>query len=580
MKKRISLYSIDDLENVDDYQEIVSISTNTYYKSKHFGTLIRQCINLEELYFLESYFKVTIPTAIFELPKLHTLVFKGVEFEPILPYLGKLKNLKVLGLQGHFISYFPRSFVELSHLEELDFSKTQFDKYFSGWELLSELSALKYLNLLQTKISDFPIELLQQKQLMALVLPKKHYNYLVKKHPDFCQNLPYLYGHSPLERKYFYNLLNICRKNNFDWSFRVVLLNLLAGNYQQLDRFATQSAILKTTDVKLLEVIRLKALDYYHQKWGKHLSLACQNNASIAVVGKLSINKRELQKKLKELGIKYSSKITEKTSHLLLGQLSHGAYLEALNKGIPILSEQYILDFINSHTEQYLVDEVEQQPEQTEHIRQLLLSHQEENILLALTFFKQGGFPIELLTELFIAYQQTDNNTIQREAQRLIRQYGSIGLIDALKKDEYLFHKYSSEVSIKRKLKRLERTTELDCLKIAWYGYQTHQKGISYLLTALPLETATNWLQERLVERKLSLIHMGLTSVPPAVFELKDLKTLDLSRNYQLQTISLRALRKLPQLEELILQDNYNLQQNEALLYKLAEQFPDLQVTF
>ena len=88
MKQRITLYSIDDLETVEDYEEIVCIRTNSYYKSKRFGELIGKCINLEELYFLESYFKVTIPMSILKLPKLQTLVFRGVDSDAILPFIG------------------------------------------------------------------------------------------------------------------------------------------------------------------------------------------------------------------------------------------------------------------------------------------------------------------------------------------------------------------------------------------------------------------------------------------------------------------------------------------------------------
>ncbi|WP_264789059.1 BRCT domain-containing protein [Aureispira anguillae] len=580
MKQRITLYSIDDLETIEDYEEIVCIRTNSYYKSNRFGNLISKCTNLEELYFLESYFNVTIPKAILQLPKLHTLVFKGVDFDQILPSIGQLKNLKTLGLQEHFIANFPSSLVELPLLEELDLNHTKFDKNFQGWLLLNDIKTLKYLNLLNAKLATFPVELTKHKNLQILALPKKHYNQLIKKHPAFCEQIPYLYSHSVLEKKYFYNLLNICRKNNFDWSFRVILMNLLADNASKLDRLATKEQILKVTDVKLLETIRLKALEYYNNRWGKNPLTPLKENAVIAVAGKLGINKKELQKKLKALNIKYSAKITEQTTHLLLGQLSNAAYEKALLKNIPILSEQYVLAFINQHSEQYLVDDSDENTAQTEQVAQLLLSGQDENILLALELFKQGGFPKVLLTELFIAHQQTENLAIQRETQRLFRQYGSIQLVDRLKKDEYLFSKYSSEISLKRKLKRLEKQTELDCLKIAWHAYNRYQKGITYLLTALPLEKSTSLLQQLVQNNKLSLAHIGLTSVPPAVFELENLTVLDLSHNHQLHTISFKLLTKLTNLEQLILTDNYNLRDNHQLLQKIEERLPQIQIQF
>jgi hypothetical protein len=81
------------------------------------------------------------------------------------------------------------------------------------------------------------------------------------------------------------------------------------------------------------------------------------------------------------------------------------------------LSEQYVLEFINDNSEQYLVDDVDLN---TAHIGHLVLNGQDENILLALTLFKQSGFPKELLTELFLAHRQTDSTEIHRESERLI----------------------------------------------------------------------------------------------------------------------------------------------------------------
>lgn len=575
MKQRITLYSIDDLETVEDYEEIVCIRTNSYYKSKRFGELIGKCINLEELYFLESYFKVTIPMSILELPKLQTLVFRGVEASSILPFIGKLKSLKTLGLQEHSFPNFPKSLIDLPYLEELDFNNTQFGKDTNSWALLSSMKSLKYINLLRAKLDQLPLEITEHHSLSELAVPKKFYNQLVKHFPDFCANISYLYSHSALEKKYYYNLLNICRKHQFDWSFRIVLFNLLAGNMDKLDRFATKEMILRTTDVKLLEIIRLKALEYYDNRWGKNTKHPLAKNAQLAVVGKVGINKQELRKKLKEQNIKYSSKITPKTTHLLLGQLPNGAYTEALKQQIPILSEQYVLEFINNNSEQYLVDDADVN---TEHIGQLLLSGQDENVLLALTLFKQGGFPKELLTELFMAHRQTDNTAIHRESERLIRQYGSINLVDELKKNQAIFSKYASDIGIKRKLKNLQKRTELDCLKIARHGYLAYKKGLTFLLSELPQAASIQLLRERVENKKLSLSQVGLTTLPTSLFELKELEVLDLSYNYQLRSISTKLLPKLTQLKVLILKGNYIILDNKKLLQKIRDLMPDLKI--
>ena len=90
---------------------------------------------------------------------------------------------------------------------------------------------------------DYSTYNLEPKQLLGL------YKKLLQKQPDFCAQIPYLYAHTELEKKYCNSLINICRKNKFSWPFRTVLFNLLAGNSEQLNQVANQEDILKITDL-------------------------------------------------------------------------------------------------------------------------------------------------------------------------------------------------------------------------------------------------------------------------------------------------------------------------------------------
>lgn len=576
MKEQITLYNIEELHEIEDYESITCIRTSNYYQSNHFEHLLGNCINLEEAYFLRSgFFKVALPKTLFDLPKLHTLVFNGA-YWAIPEHLHHLKQLKILGIQGVFLTHFPTGITELPLLEELDFSASKWDEL-ANLSLLTQLKQLQHLNLLRSGLTQILPILTQLTHLNELLVPKSVYNKLVKKHPELCAKIPYLYSHSTLENKYGYTLLNICRKNKYDWGFRAILFNLLAGNAEKLEHLATKEAILKITDVKLLETLRLKALEYFGQRWN---DISLHQGAHLTVAGKLGINKKELKAKLKEQGIKYSAKITNKTTHLLLGQLSHGIYQEALERNIPILTEQMVLSFIDNNSEQYLVGGLETNLQQVQQISSLLLSNQDENILLALALFKQGGFPLELLTDLFIAYKQSNNIEVKRETERLLRQYGSIALVDEVKKRHALLSKYSAEGSLSRKLKRLSNQTELNTLKIAWYAYEHYKKGISYLIKALPSEEKIAFLKSLIKDDCLKLQQLGLTSLPPELFELKEIKVIDLSYNYQLASIPTKYMHNLQHLEQLVLRGNYKIRDNFKLIDKLKAALPNVRIQF
>jgi Leucine-rich repeat (LRR) protein len=555
MNKRLSLHSADELETVDDFKSVVSLEVSSVLDLTKFEYYLRKCVNLEILHMSGVLFASHIPEVVFSLTKLHTLIIKNCSINYISPSISKLEALKTLALNSLYLLEFPSAIGYLSKLEELNLMNTKFK---NNLEDLGDLKELRHLNVYKTGIKRLSKVIYSLPKLRELLVPKKIYNEILKKNPIFEQQLSYLFESTPLEKKYISSLLNLLKRNNYSLEFRAILMNLLAGNYNKIDQFASINEILAATDVKSIEVIRLKALEYYEQKWGKNYSNRLGSHAHIAVMGKLGINKKELQKKLKNQGIKYSAKISLKTTYLLLGQLSHGAYLEALERKIPIVTEQIVVNFINDHTEQYLVDDADTSEEYAENISNLLLSGQEDNIALALELFKDGGFPKELLTELFIAYRQTTSVTVQKEAERLLRQYGSVALIDFIKKKDFLFYEYGSENSLITKLNKLEKNTELNTLKIAWYGYRHHQKGLCFLLKKLPSNAKLQLLQELKKGDSLDLSSLGLTSIPKEVFELTTLASLNLRYN-RISTIPVKLLQKLVELRELNLTGNYKL---------------------
>jgi Leucine-rich repeat (LRR) protein len=582
MKKQLTLYYLSELEIVEDYQSITAIRISNYYNIHNFEHLLQRCINVEELHLVKGFLQPEPPLFAAYFPKLQTLVLDGVPLSPLLPILDQLVQIKRLALKKQHFTSFPTAILRLDQLEELSLQGSVF-KEAVDWSCLTLLPHLKHLNLHKVqfpKSAFIPKGLTTLTQLQELLVHKRIGNQLKKSRPDFCQQIPYLYQHSTLEKKYYTTLLQQAYIHQWSWRYRVLLMNLLAGQKDKLQKLAQAHLVLAATDVLQIEPLRLLALEYYQERWGSEAGAILKQNNSLAVQGKLSIDKRLLRRQLKEQGIRYQAKLQPQSGLLLLGQRSKGGYQQALEWNIPIITEKEIVQYLAQRASAYLVQE-EGDNSNLEQLEMLLCSGNEENIQIALTIFEQGGFPPTLLTALFWAHQLTDNQTTKRALERLLGQHASIPLLEYIKSKQLLFPLYSYESSIKRRLKKLEKYTELNVIQLAWYGYQKYAKGLVYLLTALPTTEAIQLLQTKLsTNQTLDLSNKDLTTVPPVVFKLNSIKTLNLSYNNQLKTIAIKGLKQLPNLQHLLIDGNSRLRNNTKWIMAVAQQLPDLQVYY
>ena len=523
-----------------------------------------------------------LPPSLLQMQQLRGLFIDEVDSSLIHRQLDALPNLRILFLKVRQLDALPEALIHMPQLEELHLKFSAVGPTFNHWHLLEHLPNLRHLSLPHLPNDQFPLEeICALTGLKELFLSRSNFRKLQKHAPEFVANLAYCFGQTDLETKYQKQLLAKVRREQTPWKKRAIWFNLLGRQYQKLDQLATAEQILEATEVQpaTFSAIRLHALEYYSQRWGQAHSLA--PGATLAVIGTIATKKNGLRSQLKALDIKYSSKLTETCTHLLLGQRSKGAYETALERGLPILTETQVLHYVNTHTEQYLVDEPEDQPEQLEHLTALLTSGKDENTALALALFEQGGFPKPLLTPLFYAYMEAQSNPLREQIKRLLRQYGSTGLFDLVKSRWTIFQPYTSENAIRGKLKKLEKNTHLDVLQIARYGYAQYGQGVAYLLEALPAAEAQLILQDRLnTAGELDLKRLGLNSVPRSVYQAQQVRCIDLSHNSGIRTIPTKKLSVMKQLDRLILRGNYHLRGNQKWQAQMSEDLPHIQLVF
>lgn len=541
------------------------------------ANILSQFVNIEELYLHPSAVPHSLPLAVFGWKKLHTLTLQGVHTPPLWPHLAKLPHLKVLHIQAKQLARLPYELSNCQQLRELNWLETSFKENFEGWYLLEQLPQLAWMNLLKAQFKRPVLEGLEDLQLKGLLLPKHHFSYFYKNHKAYCEELFYCYQYTAAEAKSYKKIVQLAQKKQWSWPQRALALQFLAQNQAKITALATPERVLPLTDLPILEPLRLQTIDYYTTQWAAPLPLPV--TAHLAVLGKIASNKKTLKQQLQAIGWQYQAAIKASTTHVLLGQNSKGAYEAALERGLVFLSELQVLDYINSQRELYLLEEQEETPEQIQSIQELLYTGKEENISLALAFFEQGGFPKQLLTPLFFAYNMVGNITLRKEIGQLLRQYAPPAVVALIAKVLVGLYQAVTEEHLKKHLQQVQQQTSLETLELAQAIYQTTGHGLTFLLQVLPFEEQVQLLRDLLEDRTLHLSSLGLKAVPAAVYALKELEELNVYNN-NLKTIPISKLQQLPKLKCINAPYNYDLNRNKEWLAQIKTALPHVQVDF
>lgn len=533
--------------------------------------------NVEELHLHPSAVQHELPLAIFGWKKLHTLTLQGIKTDHIWAHLTRLPQLRLLNIHVRYLEDLPYELSNCRQLEELNWLETRFGNAFNGWHLLEHLPKLAWMNLLRTQFKRSVLEGLEELPLKGLLLPKRHFSTFYKNNKTYCDNLLYTYQYTPAEANSYKNLVQYAQKEGLSWEQRALMLQLLTGNHAKVKALATPEGILSITDLPFLEPLRLQAIQYYTTQWPT--SQALHSKATLTVLGKIATNKKVLRQQLQSISLGYNASLQASTTHLLLGQHSKGAYQEALAQQLPLLSEVQVLDYITAQSDSYLVKEAQSAPEQIDNIQQLLYTGDEENTALALAFFEQGGFPKQLLTALFFAYHSIKTLALRKEIGRLLRQYGSPVVVEAMNSVSVSLYTLSSEDHLNRHLQKLHNASELDGIQLAWAIHRHVGHGCTFLLQVLPQQEGIALLRGMMNGKTLLLDSLGLLHVPEAVYELEELKELNVNNNY-LTTIPVSQLQKLPQLETIHAGFNYRLHKNKQWYEELRTALPQVKVIF
>ncbi|MGH1337630.1 MAG: hypothetical protein ACRBFS_16035 [Aureispira sp.] len=106
MKKCITLHRFSTLKEIEDLQAITAIRINNYYSISNWGSQLKHCINVEEVYLTRGFIAPETPFFIKYFTQLRTLVLEDIPIDSLLPFLGKLSHLKRLELKNNTLLLF------------------------------------------------------------------------------------------------------------------------------------------------------------------------------------------------------------------------------------------------------------------------------------------------------------------------------------------------------------------------------------------------------------------------------------------------------------------------------------------
>lgn len=582
--KRLSLTNCEfqDLEKtLSNLSNLTSLSIENS-QLKELPNCIRNIPNLQYLELNENQL-TTLPSSLKGLIRLRHLELSKNHFSEIPSVISELSSLQKLDFSHNQLTQVSESFKNNTELWQLDLSHNQL---FEIPEYFKNLP-IGYLTLNGNQFTDLP------DFLSSMNLRELHIN------DNLFAKIPEKLTHTSIKTLHFENnplietpiFLYNSKIYNTKGDFRYFKdLVKASGGYEeekirtfyhianQDDEQVTQYPITKLFHALTIKHIAIQegALHYIHQ-FGKQVLTKnpLQKNSCLSILGKVSFNKTELKKQLKELGIVYSAKINEKTTHVIV-EKGAKSYEGIEKKNLVFLSEQYIQGFLNEKSQPYF-QEKSTPEEEIQNVQALLWTQDEDSVNIGLEMVKTLGVTPPLVTNLFLVFKNTlFKNSIRNKAKKLLYLHASTQLkcnLDNNKRDNIIKLGNAYNSSISEAIQRFVANSELDLFRIIEYvcvNYElepywflcilsedkerisilkkilTKNTNISidnnvfddpFLIFTLPLDKIT--------KLRFSINDNQTHEIPAEIFNLKNLTSLTISLNLTELPNKIKQLKKL-----------------------------------
>lgn len=204
--------------------------------------------------------------------------------------------------------------------------------------------------------------------------------------------------------------------------------------------------------------------------------------------------------------------------------------------------------------------------QELENLSDLLLSVNDTNTEIAFGILEgQATFPMELLTDVFVVYKITENESLKEKAFDFLKHHLNLKVLTVDIRLTPKGKSLLSEKTINRNIQEYEEYSEfvLDGNKMGLAMYHKYQLGLNYLLNNLPDDLKKRLFKTFIRGTSFSLPNCELTKIPDLLYEFTDLKEIDLSNN-KIKTIPAK-IKKFTKLESLDISNNHLATINKAI---------------
>ncbi|MCP4520765.1 MAG: hypothetical protein GY827_03575 [Cytophagales bacterium] len=364
-----------------------------------------------------------LPNTIGQLKKVVFLEANNNQLTELPDELGNCENLRWISFSSNLLTSFPETFHQLKGIGRFHFKENQLTSFPSFLETQKDLEMIDCSN---NQITEIPLSLGELEKIWSINLTENP----LKVIPFPLLKLPNLRYFDRVEDEVF----------NHRKSFLKAIDSLSLENQTELYQIIEQKGLDKLSQYIFFQALGVKypllqsnALQYLvsNEKEGLEKQ-PIKEGSTITVLGKVSLNKTELKQRLKKLGINYATKITEKTSHVVLERGAKN-YDNFEKEGLVFISEQGLQKFLEEVDTSHL-NQKETDKEEIENVRVLLLNEDFDNVAIGIELVASLGMPKELFNEVFfVANHKYCPTSLRNKAKKLVKLNASEKLLEVMK---------------------------------------------------------------------------------------------------------------------------------------------------
>ncbi len=400
-----------------------------------------------------------LPQEITKMERLSSLWLDNNQFTELPSFLEDLPNFDTLSINENQLSQFPESFQNIS-FHSLYFDNNQFTEF---PQFLLEQKVIGTLHFRSNQLTSVPKELVNLTRLESISLEGNP----LKERPFFLLEMPNLKKCDAFEMIFSSRKSLLKAFQDYTQTEKDIYYGIIEGNLENIPLIS----LFKALSIKFPPIQEI-ALNYLLKAEKRELKKnPIQKSSGITILGNTQTKKTEFKQRITKLGLTYATKITAKTTHVILAKGAKN-YDNCDKEGLVFISEQSFHNFLKKADTLYLEEDTASEHD-IENLRALLTAKDPDSVALGVEMLKSMGVPQDLITELCLVVK---NGFIPSKTRTKARKILMLNCSDNLKEQFSIYKKLFISPSINTDARffgyhitSFGYETELDLSKVGLY---------------------------------------------------------------------------------------------------------------